>query len=140
MSLRWAERCKIKHEQLGGEQSLFGIVQGSIYDDLREENAKELISIDFPGFAIGGLAVGENKEDMLRIVNLMDRVLPKEKPRYLMGVGTPLDLLENIERGVDMFDCVMPTRHARNGQAFTRDGRLTVRNGNYKVGFSSHSG
>jgi len=135
MSLRWAERCKIKHEQLGGEQSLFGIVQGSIYDDLREENAKELISIDFPGFAIGGLAVGENKEDMLRIVNLMDRVLPKEKPRYLMGVGTPLDLLENIERGVDMFDCVMPTRHARNGQAFTRDGRLTVRNGKYKEDF-----
>ena len=135
MSVRWAKRCKIKHEQLGGEQSLFGIVQGSIYDDLREENAKELISIDFPGYAIGGLAVGENKEDMLRIVNLMDRVLPKEKPRYLMGVGTPLDLLENIEHGVDMFDCVMPTRHARNGQAFTRDGRLTVRNGKYKEDF-----
>jgi len=135
MSLRWAKRCKIKHEQLGGEQSLFGIVQGSIYDDLREENAKELISIDFPGYAIGGLAVGEKKEDMLRIVNLMDRVLPKQKPRYLMGVGTPLDLLENIERGIDMFDCVMPTRHARNGQAFTRDGRLTVRNGKYKEDF-----
>jgi len=135
MSLRWAERCKIKHEHLGGEQSLFGIVQGSIYDDLREENAKELISIDFPGYAIGGLAVGENKEDMLRIVNLMDRILPKDKPRYLMGVGTPLDLLENIERGVDMFDCVVPTRHARNGQAFTRDGRLTVRNGKYKEDF-----
>jgi len=137
MSFRWAKRCKIKHEQLGGEQSLFGIVQGSIFDDLREENAKELISIDFPGYAIGGLAVGENKEDMLRIVNLMDRILPKEKPRYLMGVGTPLDLLENIERGVDMFDCVMPTRHARNGQAFTRDGRLTVRNGKYKDDFRS---
>ena len=135
MSVRWAKRCKIKHEQLGGEQSLFGIVQGSIFDDLREENAKGLISIDFPGYAIGGLAVGENKEDMLRIVNLMDRILPKEKPRYLMGVGTPLDLLENIERGVDMFDCVMPTRHARNGQAFTRDGRLTVRNGKYKDDF-----
>jgi len=135
MSLRWAKHCKIKHEQLGGEQSLFGIVQGSIYDDLREENAKELISIDFPGYAIGGLAVGEKKEDMLRIVNLMDRVLPKQKPRYLMGVGTPLDLLENIERGIDMFDCVMPTRHARNGQAFTRDGRLTVRNGKYKEDF-----
>jgi len=135
MSLRWAERCKFKHEQLGGEQSLFGIVQGSIYDDLREENAKNLISIDFSGYAIGGLAVGENKEDMLRIVNLMDKILPKEKPRYLMGVGTPLDLLENIERGVDMFDCVMPTRHARNGQAFTRDGRLTVRNGKYKEDF-----
>ena len=135
MSVRWAKRCKIKHEQLGGEQSLFGIVQGSIYDDLREENAKELISIDFPGYAIGGLAVGENKEDMLRIVNLMDRVLPKNRPRYLMGVGTPLDLLENIEHGVDMFDCVMPTRHARNGQAFTRDGRLTVRNGKYKEDF-----
>jgi queuine tRNA-ribosyltransferase len=135
MSLRWAERCKLKHEQLGGEQSLFGIVQGSIYDDLREENAKELISIDFPGYAIGGLAVGENKEDMLRIVNLMDRILPKDKPRYLMGVGTPLDLLENIECGVDMFDCVMPTRHARNGQAFTRDGRLTVRNGKHKEDF-----
>ncbi len=135
MSIRWAKRCKIKHEQLGGEQSLFGIVQGSIYDDLREENAKELVSIDFPGYAIGGLAVGENKEDMLRIVNLMDRVLPKDRPRYLMGVGTPLDLLENIERGIDMFDCVMPTRHARNGQAFTRDGRLTVRNGKYKEDF-----
>ncbi|HHI88167.1 MAG TPA: tRNA guanosine(34) transglycosylase Tgt [Candidatus Cloacimonetes bacterium] len=135
MSVRWAKRCKIKHEQLGGEQSLFGIVQGSIFDDLREENAKELVGIDFPGYAIGGLAVGENKEDMLRIVNLMDRVLPKDKPRYLMGVGTPLDLLENIERGVDMFDCVMPTRHARNGQVFTRNGRLTVRNGKYKEDF-----
>jgi len=135
MSVRWAKRCKIKHEQLGGEQSLFGIVQGSIFDDLREENAKELVGIDVPGYAIGGLAVGENKEDMLRIVNLMDKVLPKDKPRYLMGVGTPLDLLENIERGVDMFDCVMPTRHARNGQVFTRDGRLTVRNGKYKEDF-----
>lgn len=135
MSLRWAERCKKKHEQLGGEQSLFGIVQGSIFDDLREENATKLIDIDFPGYAIGGLAVGEKKEDMLRIVNLMDKILPKEKPRYLMGVGTPLDLLENVERGVDMFDCVMPTRHARNGQVFTRDGRLTVRNGKYKEDF-----
>ncbi len=132
MSLRWAERCKIKHEKLGGEQALFGIVQGSVYDELREESAKELIKLNFPGYAIGGLAVGESKEDMLRIVNLMDSVLPKEKPRYLMGVGTPLDLLENVERGVDMFDCVMPTRHARNGQVFTRDGRLTVRNGEFK--------
>ncbi|MBN2017768.1 MAG: tRNA guanosine(34) transglycosylase Tgt [Candidatus Cloacimonetes bacterium] len=135
MSLRWAQRSKVKHEQLGGNQSLFGIVQGSIFDDLREENAKKLIDINFPGYAIGGLAVGEKKEDMLRIVNLMDEILPKDKPRYLMGVGTPLDLLENIERGVDMFDCVMPTRHARNGQVFTRDGRLTVRNGKYKDDF-----
>jgi len=132
LSLRWAERCLIKHEQLGGEQALFGIVQGSVYDDLRNENARELVQLDFPGYAIGGLAVGETKEDMLRIVNLMDSVLPKEKPRYLMGIGTPIDLLENVARGVDMFDCVMPTRHARNGQVFTRDGRLTVRNGEYK--------
>ncbi|HEX37354.1 MAG TPA: tRNA guanosine(34) transglycosylase Tgt [Candidatus Cloacimonetes bacterium] len=132
MSLRWAERCLIKHEQLGGEQTLFGIVQGSVYDDLRQENAQELIKLDFPGYAIGGLAVGETKEDMLRIVKLMDSVLPKNKPRYLMGVGTPIDILENVERGVDMFDCVMPTRHARNGQVFTRKGRLTVRNGEFK--------
>lgn len=132
MSLRWAERCLKRHEQLGGEQTLFGIVQGSVYDELRRENAQDLIQLDFPGYAIGGLAVGETKEDMLRIVNQMDSVLPKNKPRYLMGVGTPIDLLDNVERGIDMFDCVMPTRHARNGQVFTRDGRLTVRNGKFK--------
>ncbi|MBC8527487.1 MAG: tRNA guanosine(34) transglycosylase Tgt [Candidatus Cloacimonetes bacterium] len=135
LSLRWAQRCKDAYQKMNGNQILFGIVQGSIFDELREENARELIKIGFDGFAIGGLAVGEEKEDMLRIVKLLDGMLPEEKPRYLMGVGTPIDLLENVERGIDMFDCVMPTRHARNGSAFTKNGRLTVRNGEYKEDF-----
>ncbi|MEA2103113.1 MAG: tRNA guanosine(34) transglycosylase Tgt [Candidatus Cloacimonadota bacterium] len=131
-SLRWAERCKIEHENLGGASALFGIVQGSIFDDLRSENAKGLMNLGFDGYAIGGLAVGEEKQDMERITKLLDGILPAEKPRYLMGVGTPVDLLNNIERGVDMFDCVIPTRHARHGSVFTKDGRLIVRDGKYK--------
>ncbi len=132
MTLGWAKRCKREYEQINGENSLFGIVQGSIYDDLRAENAEELMKIGFDGYAIGGLAVGEEKVDLLRITQMLDKILPKDKPRYLMGVGTPVDLLNNIERGIDMFDCVMPTRHARNGSVFTKFGRLTVRNGKYK--------
>jgi queuine tRNA-ribosyltransferase len=131
-SLRWAERCKIEHENLGGDSALFGIVQGSVFDDLRSENAKGLIEIGFDGYAIGGLAVGEEKHDMQRITKLLDGILPAEKPRYLMGVGTPIDLLDNIERGIDMFDCVIPTRHARHGSVFTKSGRLIVRDGKYK--------
>ncbi|MBC8313808.1 MAG: tRNA guanosine(34) transglycosylase Tgt [Candidatus Cloacimonetes bacterium] len=127
MTARWALRCKTEYKKLQSKQSLFGIIQGSIYDDLREKNANEIMKIGFDGYAIGGLAVGEKKEDMYRIVNLLDKILPKENPRYLMGVGTPIDLLENVERGVDMFDCVIPTRHARNGSVFTKNGRLIVR-------------
>lgn len=132
-SLRWAKRCKSEHEKLGEGRALFGIVQGSIFDDLRVQNAKGLLEIGFDGYAIGGLAVGEKKTDMLRITKLLDGILPEDKPRYLMGVGTPVDLLHNIERGVDMFDCVIPTRHARHGSVFTKDGRLIVRDGKYKA-------
>jgi len=131
-SLRWAKRCLSEHNKYDTDNALFAIVQGSVYPELRRENALELIEMDFDGFAIGGLAVGEKKEEMHKIVSLMDEILPVDKPRYLMGVGTPVDLLENINKGVDMFDCVMPTRHARNGSVFTKNGRLTVRNGEYK--------
>ncbi len=131
-SLKWAKRSLKEHKKYNQDNALFGIVQGSVYPDLRKENAAELTRLDFDGFAIGGLAVGEEKDEMHRIVSLMNDSLPENKARYLMGVGTPVDLLENIDRGVDMFDCVMPTRHARNGSVFTKNGRLTIRNGQYK--------
>jgi queuine tRNA-ribosyltransferase len=132
-SLVWGERCKRHFETVGGHrQSLFGIVQGSIYADLRRESAERLISMDFPGYAIGGLAVGEPKPLMYEIVEGLDPYLPEEKPRYLMGVGTPADLVEAVARGVDMFDCVMPTRHARNGWLFTKDGHIVIKHSKYK--------
>ncbi|MCB5231071.1 MAG: tRNA guanosine(34) transglycosylase Tgt [Candidatus Cloacimonetes bacterium] len=134
LTLDWLKRCQIANE--GNEaQSLFAIVQGGIFDDLRIECAEKMIEMDFPGYAIGGLAVGEPKEDMFRITDLMGRVLPKNKPRYLMGVGTPLDLLLNIANGVDMFDCVMPTRNARKGTVFTSNGKLVVKAAKYKEDF-----
>ncbi len=120
----------------GFEQALFGIVQGSVYKDLRERSAKDLIELDFDGYSIGGLAVGEPKETMNEITDFVTDILPEGKPRYLMGVGRPENILDAIERGVDMFDCVMPTRNARNAYLFTSEGILTIRNAVYKDDFS----
>jgi queuine tRNA-ribosyltransferase len=132
-SLVWAERCKRHFDEIqNSQQDLFGIVQGSIYPDLREESALRLIGMDFPGYAIGGLAVGEPKPLMYEVIDRLEPYLPHEKPRYLMGVGTPADLVEAIALGVDMFDCVMPTRHARNGWLFTKDGHIVIRHAKYK--------
>jgi len=128
---RWAERSRRAHHR--SDQWLFGIVQGGVDAELRERSAREIVALGFPGHAIGGLAVGEAKPDTLRVVAEMDRLLPEEKPRYLMGVGTPEDLLEAVARGVDLFDCVLPTRNARNGQLFTRQGRLSIRNARYRA-------
>jgi queuine tRNA-ribosyltransferase len=126
----WARRCREAHRR--DDQWLFGIVQGGAHPDLRETSARELMALDFPGYAIGGLSVGEPLAARSRVLELLDPVLPAERPRYLMGVGTPEDLLESVARGVDMFDCVLPTRNARNGQLFTRRGRLSIRNARYR--------
>ncbi len=120
----------------GHEQALFGIIQGSVYEDLRESSAKDLLKLDFDGYSIGGLAVGEPAETMYELVDFTTDIIPKHKPRYLMGVGRPENILEAIERGVDMFDCVMPTRNARNAYLFTWDGIVTIRNAVYKDDFS----
>ncbi len=128
---RWAERClKAKTRP---DQALFGIVQGGIFEDLRQVSAQHLSSLDFPGYAIGGLSVGESKLDMLKSIEIVNRILPRQKPRYLMGVGTPFDLLEGIRRGVDMFDCVLPTRLARHHAAQTMHGRLNLANAAYNL-------
>jgi queuine tRNA-ribosyltransferase len=132
LSLRWAERSKAAFADLSQDgQALFGIVQGSVYADLREISARALIDIGFDGYAIGGLAVGEGQGAMLDMVEVTNAVLPHDRPRYLMGVGTPEDLLSAIARGIDMFDCVMPTRSGRHCQAFTWNGRLNLRNARY---------
>lgn len=132
LSLRWAERSKQAFAmQASPGQALFGIVQGSVYADLREISARALIEIGFDGYAIGGLAVGEGQDAMLEMVEVTNAVLPQDRPRYLMGVGTPEDLLAAIARGVDMFDCVMPTRSGRHCQAFTWNGRLNLRNARF---------
>jgi queuine tRNA-ribosyltransferase len=134
-SVAWAERCHRhwRETQLDlGPSALFGIVQGSIFADLRKESADRLVAMDFPGYAIGGLAVGEPKPLMYEIIEGVEPYLPEERPRYLMGVGTPADLVEAVARGVDMFDCVMPTRHARNGWLFTRDGHIVIKHTKYK--------
>lgn len=122
----WAERCLRAHTRK--DQALFGIVQGGIFEDLRAESARTLTAMDFPGYAIGGLSVGESKEQMLQALDVTVPLLPADKPRYLMGVGSPEDLVEGIARGIDIFDCVLPTRLARNGAVFTPDGRLNLRN------------
>jgi queuine tRNA-ribosyltransferase len=127
---RWARRSREAHAR--ADQWLFGIVQGGADPELRERSAREIVALGFPGHAIGGLAVGEARPDTMRVVAQMDGLLPEEKPRYLMGVGTPEDLLEAVARGVDLFDCVLPTRNARNGQLFTRRGRLSIRNARYR--------
>ncbi len=126
---RWAERCKAAHHR--EDQALFGIVQGGIFPDLRARSVEFLTALDFPGYAIGGLSVGETKEAMLRTLAFTAPKLPRHKPRYLMGVGTPEDLIEGIARGVDIFDCVLPTRVARNGQALLRTGKLNLRNARF---------
>jgi queuine tRNA-ribosyltransferase len=126
----WAARCKQAHRQSG--QALFGIVQGGVFRELREQSARFITSLDFPGYAIGGLAVGESKTEMFNVIEWMDAALPTDKPRYLMGVGEPTDLICAVARGVDMFDCVLPTRLARHGAAFTRDGRINMRNKMYE--------
>lgn len=133
-TLKWAERGKNAFTN-NDNQALFGIVQGGIYDDLRQKSALELMDMDFPGYSIGGLAVGEEKPDMFRITEFLHDILPQDKPRYLMGVGTPSDLLNNIARGVDMFDCVMPTRNARKGSIFTRYGKMIIKAARYKEDF-----
>ncbi|MFC1694052.1 tRNA guanosine(34) transglycosylase Tgt [Candidatus Latescibacterota bacterium] len=125
----WADRSREVHEKLNdGSRILFGICQGSIFHDLRESVAQRLVSMDFVGYAIGGLAVGEPKKNMFEMVRITNAVLPENKPRYLMGVGFPDDLVEAVSLGVDMFDCVMPTRNARNGTVFSRDGKIVLKN------------
>jgi len=126
---RWARRCKERHESSGraGSSALYGIVQGGVYDELRKRSAGQITEIGFPGYAIGGLSVGEGFEDMYRVLECTCSELPVDKPRYLMGVGSPDYLLEGVLRGIDMFDCVLPTRMARNGTVMTSSGRLIVR-------------
>ena len=127
MTTRWAKRCKDAHKR-PDDQALFGIVQGGMYEDLRAESVRGLTEIDFPGYSIGGLSVGESKDTMYRILDATVPLLPKDKPRYLMGVGSVDALLEGVIRGVDMFDCVLQTRIARNGTAMTSQGKVVVRN------------
>jgi queuine tRNA-ribosyltransferase len=133
LSLRWARRCVAEFERLENPNALFGIVQGGMYESLREGSIASLAELDLPGYAIGGVSVGEPKEAMQRIVAHTPQRLPAAKPRYLMGVGTPEDLVAGVAAGVDMFDCVMPTRNARNGHLFTRYGDLRLRNARYRT-------
>jgi queuine tRNA-ribosyltransferase len=133
LSLRWAQRCKTEFAKLENPNALFGIVQGGMFENLRQESLDQLVEMDFPGYAIGGVSVGEPKEDMRRLVAHTPHRLPAHKPRYLMGVGTPEDLIDGVSNGVDMFDCVMPTRNARNGSLFTRFGDLKLRNARHKT-------
>jgi queuine tRNA-ribosyltransferase len=126
---RWAERCKAAHDR--PDQALFGIVQGGVFPDLRQESARFLGELDFDGYAVGGLAVGETKEQMYATLDETCPALPGDKPRYLMGVGAPEDIVESVYRGIDMFDCVLPTRIARNGSLFTPDGRINLRNARF---------
>jgi len=131
LSTRWAKRSKeafVSQPHRKDGQALFGIVQGSVYEDLRQESAAALQQVGFDGYAIGGLAVGEGQEEMLRVLDFTAPLLPRDHPRYLMGVGTPDDLVEAVSRGIDMFDCVMPTRSGRHGQAFTRFGKVNLKN------------
>jgi len=132
---RWAARCKEAHKK-PDQQALFGIVQGGMYPDLRKQSAEEITAIGFPGYAIGGLSVGEPKPIMYEILEQTTPYLPEDKPRYLMGVGSPDDLLEGVLRGVDMFDCVLPTRIARNGTAMTSVGKVVIKNAKYYDDFS----
>ena len=132
LSLRWAARCRAEFARLENPNALFGIVQGGMFETLREASLDALVALDLPGYAVGGVSVGEPKDEMRRIVAHTPQRLPPHKPRYLMGVGTPEDLVDGVAQGVDMFDCVMPTRNARNGHLFTRLGDLRVRNARYK--------
>jgi len=135
LTTNWAKLCLKTHLEANTGQSLFGIIQGGIFPEAREKSARELIELDFPGYAIGGLSVGEGPQLMSDVLNTLNPILPREKPRYLMGVGTPEDLWAGIEQGVDMFDCAMPTRIARNGTLYTSTGRLVVKNANFSQDF-----
>jgi len=139
LTLRWAQRCKNQMAETsplyGQDQALFGIVQGVVYPEIRKESAERLVEIGFPGYAIGGLSVGEPAEEMYAMVDVVTDILPTDQPRYLMGVGTPANLIENIDRGIDMFDCVMPTRNGRNGMLFTTDGIINIKNAKWKNDF-----
>lgn len=142
-TVRWLVRCKAEMQRLNAlegtinpHQMLFGINQGCTFDDLRIENMKQIAELDLDGYAIGGLAVGEPKEDMYRIISAVEPFIPKNKPRYLMGVGTPGNILEGVSRGVDLFDCVMPSRNARHGQLFTKKGIININNEKYKKDLS----
>jgi queuine tRNA-ribosyltransferase len=130
LSLRWAERSKKAHGE--NPAALFGIIQGGMYEHLRQESIDGLIEIGFDGYAIGGLSVGEPKDEMMATLDVIHQKMPINKPRYLMGVGAPEDLVEAVRRGIDMFDCVMPTRNARNGHLFTRTGVVKIRNSQYE--------
>ena len=132
LSLRWAARCRDEFARLGNRNALFGIVQGGMFEPLRDASLAALVDLDLPGYAIGGLSVGEPKPEMLRVLRHTTPQLPADKPRYLMGVGTPEDLVDGVAAGIDLFDCVMPTRNARNGHLFTRWGDLRIRNARYK--------
>ncbi|MEP6390453.1 MAG: tRNA guanosine(34) transglycosylase Tgt [Halioglobus sp.] len=131
LSLRWASRSKAAHGD--NSAALFGIIQGGMHESLRKLSLEGLVDIGFDGYAIGGLSVGEPKNEMMAVLDVMQPIMPEDKPRYLMGVGTPADLLEGVRRGVDMFDCVMPTRNARNGNIFTSRGQLKLRNARHKT-------
>ena len=133
-TLRWAKRGKDVHSN--ERQSLFGIVQGGEFEDLRKYSAEETVKMDFDGYSIGGTSVGEDKETMYKMVDYAIKYLPTDKPRYLMGVGDPVDIVEGVIRGVDMFDCVLPTRIARHGNAFTRDGKINIKNAKFKEDFT----
>ena len=133
LSLRWARRCRAEFDRLENPNALFGIVQGGMFEHLRDESLGGLLEMGFDGLAIGGLSVGEPKADMMRILSHCSTRLPADKPRYLMGVGTPEDIVAGIGMGIDMFDCVMPTRNARNGWLFTRAGNLKIRNARYRA-------
>lgn len=136
LTLDWAARCKTRW--LGGSpsnQALFGIVQGSTFEPLRRESAERTVALDFPGYAIGGVSVGEPKEEMLNVIEWTAPCLPRDKPRYLMGVGPPEDVLDAVEQGIDLFDCVMPTRNARNGTLFTWEGRINIKNATFQKDF-----
>lgn len=132
-TFRWLQRCKDAHKR--EDQALFGIIQGGMYRELREKSARDITSIDLPGYGIGGLSVGEPAEKMYEMLDYTTPLMPKNKPRYLMGVGAPENLVEGVIRGVDMFDCVLPTRIARNGTVFTKEGKLVIRNAEYAHDF-----
>ena len=133
LSLRWARRCQTEFVRLENPNALFGIVQGGMYDSLRQQSLEQLVEMNLPGYAVGGVSVGEPKDEMQRIMAHTPHRLPAHKPRYLMGVGTPEDIVDGVAQGVDMFDCVMPTRNARNGTLFTRFGDLKIRNARHKA-------
>lgn len=141
MTMRWLRRCKARFEETeplyGYTQTLFPIVQGVVYPELRRASAQEVVEIGFDGYAIGGLSVGEPAPLMYEMVEVVNEILPQDKPRYLMGVGTPENLIENVARGIDMFDCVMPTRNGRNGMLFTTEGIVNIRNKKWEADFSS---